>query len=367
MLLLVNFNLWWYRLFYRRQQIHKVYVSFLLKEIEWTIIVNSVHAIYPSTDDSAVRTVSNDLQNSLYVFALANILRRPIIIVGDQNPPPPDSVHKSFSGVYLPLLSDASSCISSPLLLVSRKGCFWPLVEREVDSRDRVGRPFFPVVSGNMEPLLVRFLTQEEEYDRCALLKRYLTVKELTETTFDKKSIPGILCVALYNGYHGSDDIDNSLRVSPTTRVLESPGLTSELQLMDSPIHSPSTKSTPLHQTPSPDSRQSTTRLSHAEGPCLAYRDLFSVVDTSRPCAARNCEYFGRWETEWLCSRCHSKSVRDCGNDNDHLNRTTLSGHSVPQLSLQVNNQFSSGRFIRHFHVNFGSILIGAISKRYCL
>ncbi|XP_046849818.1 ubiquitin thioesterase zranb1-B-like [Xenia sp. Carnegie-2017] len=70
----------------------------------------------------------------IHIFALANILRRPILVIctnfnrGDYNEP---IAGVNLGGIYLPLLSDSVDCIKIPLLIRYHHGHFTELVLTE--------------------------------------------------------------------------------------------------------------------------------------------------------------------------------------------------------------------------------------------
>lgn len=61
----------------------------------------------------------------IHVFALANLLSRPIIVLGD--PFYKDIEENSMAGIYLPLLINPKSCVKSPVVLAYHNHHFAPL------------------------------------------------------------------------------------------------------------------------------------------------------------------------------------------------------------------------------------------------
>ncbi|XP_049863141.1 ubiquitin thioesterase trabid isoform X1 [Schistocerca gregaria] len=125
----------------------------------------------------------------LHVFALAHILRRPIVVYGVK-------YVKSFrgetigfarfEGVYLPLLWDPSFCIRSPIALGYTRGHFSALVPVEQYSPLGAGAgannlradevTFLPLTDRDRKLLPVHFLTQTEVGHEDAILRQWMDV-----------------------------------------------------------------------------------------------------------------------------------------------------------------------------------------------
>lgn len=98
----------------------------------------------------------------IHVFVLAQVLRRPIIIIADQflygfggEPIAPIP----FGGVYLPLECDPSICMKSPLVLAFDSAHFSPLVpsEEKKDSKSNSVKASVPLVGPNYDLLPLQF------------------------------------------------------------------------------------------------------------------------------------------------------------------------------------------------------------------
>ncbi|PSN44204.1 Ubiquitin thioesterase trabid [Blattella germanica] len=118
----------------------------------------------------------------LHVFALAHILRRPIIVYGVKYVKSfrGEAIgYARFEGVYLPLLWEQSFCVRSPLALGYTRGHFSALVPMEPYSRlegggaggannhgpDELQVTFLPLMDRDRKLLPVHFLTQSEWLD----------------------------------------------------------------------------------------------------------------------------------------------------------------------------------------------------------
>lgn len=107
----------------------------------------------------------------LHIFALAHILRRPIVVYGVKYVKSfrgEDIGFARFEGLYLPLLWDQSFCSKSPIALGYTRGHFSALVPVEpytridaacVDAEDVL---FLPLMDCEHKPLPLHFLTHAE-------------------------------------------------------------------------------------------------------------------------------------------------------------------------------------------------------------
>lgn len=107
----------------------------------------------------------------LHVFALAHVLRRPIIVYGVKYVKSFRGEalgYARFEGVYLPLLWEQSFCVRTPLALGYTRGHFSALVPLEPESQhtnldsDNLQITFLPLMDRDRKLLPVHFLTQVE-------------------------------------------------------------------------------------------------------------------------------------------------------------------------------------------------------------
>uniref|UniRef100_A0A0B7B034 ubiquitinyl hydrolase 1 n=1 Tax=Arion vulgaris TaxID=1028688 RepID=A0A0B7B034_9EUPU len=177
----LNFQKRW-----RSQQLNTLHLSEKDSSVDlstaWDDLMNSL-------SDSPSRTVSNDISSrysdSLYIYVLANILRRPIIIVKDNQV---ESVNghnyqnDDIGGVYLPLEWEPIECCKTPVIIGYSLNQYFPLVSEadilNTSQLEKKDPPVFPLVNSDLGGLLIRYLTEDEASKAWELLQCYLLVKE---------------------------------------------------------------------------------------------------------------------------------------------------------------------------------------------
>lgn len=128
-----------------------------------------------SDGEVSSETISDEFPHPLHIFIMANIIRRPIVIVGDER-----EVH---TGLYLPVLSKPEDCTKWPLILAVYDGLFFPLVNKECEvGQKKLAEFAIPLVSYELHPVKVVFLSEAEENEVFTLLQKYLNTTELNLT-----------------------------------------------------------------------------------------------------------------------------------------------------------------------------------------
>ncbi|GFS12433.1 tumor necrosis factor, alpha-induced protein 3 [Elysia marginata] len=144
---------------------------------EWEEVVRSISSLNKA---SIAKSVSSEFLESVHIYVLSNILRRPIIIVTDQDIPSSGcnaEEDSQIAGIYLPLEWIPIKCCKTPLILGYSQGKFCPLLS-EVAVRPNKKDLLFPLVTRDFCSLPVRFLNQLEEHRASELIQRYFIVKE---------------------------------------------------------------------------------------------------------------------------------------------------------------------------------------------
>ncbi|EDW16982.1 ubiquitin thioesterase trabid isoform X1 [Drosophila mojavensis] len=121
----------------------------------------------------------------LHIFALAHILRRPIIVYGVKYVKSfrgEDIGYARFEGVYLPLFWEQNFCTKSPIALGYTRGHFSALVPMEPFSRidgrrdDVEDVTYLPLMDCELKLLPIHFLTQSEVGNEEAMMRQWLDV-----------------------------------------------------------------------------------------------------------------------------------------------------------------------------------------------
>ncbi|XP_067928651.1 ubiquitin thioesterase zranb1-B-like [Watersipora subatra] len=124
----------------------------------------------------------------MHIFALAHILRRPIIVYGVKYVKTfrGESIDLAkFQGVYIPFLWDSSFCWKSPISLGYTRGHFSALVPMETDLDKNIGagampdnkeekRFYLPLIDKDGIPLPLHFLTQSQIKRERDILQEWL-------------------------------------------------------------------------------------------------------------------------------------------------------------------------------------------------
>jgi len=151
----------------------------------WEQVVKSAQ---PHQHDSNLfySTDSVSLSDAIQVFVLANILRRPIVVLCYITPAAPDSSpsrgprDEDIGGIYLPLLWTPADCQRYPLVLANVDGSFIPFVRGDGVSDMPSALDVVPLVTAQLEPLRVWFLNDDEEREVYGLMQRYMNVTEVS-------------------------------------------------------------------------------------------------------------------------------------------------------------------------------------------
>ncbi|XP_042189604.1 tumor necrosis factor alpha-induced protein 3 [Callorhinchus milii] len=119
----------------------------------------------------------------IHIFVLANILRRPIIVIADRvvrsfcNNTSLAPLH--FGGIYLPLHWPAQECYKYPIIIGYDAQHFAPLVaDNDIGPAIRAV-PLVHNEGRRFEDFMIHFLTPEEEKNKEKLLKEYFNLIEI--------------------------------------------------------------------------------------------------------------------------------------------------------------------------------------------
>lgn len=134
---------------------------------------------------------------SIHLYILANILRRPIILLADsraRNLLGESMQENDIGGIYLPLEWNHAECQKNPIVLGYNMNHFAPLIGQENANNDNTNKSYAcPIVTHELQSLKLHFLLPGEESNAIQLLMRYLKIEEVVHT--DKMST--ILCARM--------------------------------------------------------------------------------------------------------------------------------------------------------------------------
>ena len=118
-----------------------------------------------------------------HVFMMANILRRPIIVMAQPSWHDLDGnslQFQNFRGVYLPLKWQPEECCKQPIILGYYQMHFVPLVYTGVmDGEVSATEYALPLINRDHTPMEVHFLCEEEMGKEDELLQRYLILEDI--------------------------------------------------------------------------------------------------------------------------------------------------------------------------------------------
>ena len=236
----------------------------------------------------------------IHVFVLANVLRRPIVIVPESNGLP-------ISGLYLPILWDSSECIHWPIMLVCHGGQFIPLVSRTIQNSSEqkiVAENAIPLVTVQLEVIRMHFLFESEERIAHELLQKFLMVTEINLTRSED------ICMVL------------SARLKQVNFSLHVCNESINLEPSNESFHNFSTAS-----------NEWMTSLEYNPEVC------YSVI----PCLTNGCKMFGIRENGWKCTRCYLLHGPALSSSTESILLPSAPGASIITLN-DIQRRLYSGR-----------------------
>ncbi|XP_041463365.1 tumor necrosis factor alpha-induced protein 3-like [Lytechinus variegatus] len=147
---------------------------------EWKIVVDIAS---PERRIDQTLGLPYECLEEFHIFIMANILRRPIIVVAENMWR--DAAGKSlqpmnFNGIYLPLGWDPKECVPHPILLGYHQMHFSPLLCTSPSPYKKEDKFYcVPLVDHVMKNLPIHFLKPEEEGQETRLLQMYLICEEV--------------------------------------------------------------------------------------------------------------------------------------------------------------------------------------------
>jgi hypothetical protein len=171
-----------------------------------------------STTKSSESHVLNSLEE-IHIFALANTLRRPILVLCDD-------VHRgnydesladvNLGGISLPLLCDSVDCIKSPIVIGYHQGHFTALVTTEDGSitgedmfQQRRSKHVIPLVKYDESPMQLHFLLPDEQQSSDRLLREYL---DCSKVEYSNNEVRGTILVAAIQSQEPEPHLDQMFK-----------------------------------------------------------------------------------------------------------------------------------------------------------
>ncbi|XP_061193602.1 tumor necrosis factor alpha-induced protein 3-like isoform X2 [Saccostrea echinata] len=153
---------------------------------EWENIIKAAEDIPLDTNTA----LSFQSLEGIHLYVLANILKRPIIVLADRSARSVygQSMQKdNIGGIYLPLDWQPSDTCKSPITIAYSMNHFTPLLPQRTvqDGRATDSEYVIPLVYHDFEPIVLRFLLYTEEQLGYDLINGYLDTKNIPMTTAD--------------------------------------------------------------------------------------------------------------------------------------------------------------------------------------
>ncbi len=315
--------------------------------MEWEMLVRAAMDLCQQQPSNKSELPFECLEE-IHIFVLANILRRPIIVLSEavvRNLRGSALGPNNFGGIYLPLLWKPAQCVGYPIVLGFNVGHFVPLLgssssdvtERDHRSEMRLAEHVVPLVTHKLEPVHVHFLLAGEERYVHKLLHDYLKITEVNWTKsegvqlvlaarLDPEKIPDrydlmVDLVQQTEQYFYHNNINRDIRsTDPQASVM----IPAEKTLKDKVI--------------SPVMKKGDKARTHVgDVPAQTYlipgKDLGKhgkdVQTDSRRCITTGCEFYGSSETGWMCSGCLKKHLEEVG----HAEEETYSLQPIPSVT----------------------------------
>lgn len=158
---------------------------------EWSFVKRTAEDLHNPAQPNLLAFESLE---EIHIFVLANILRRPIIVLAE---PVIRSVYgttvapNNCGGIYLPLLLPPDDCVKTPIVLGFESNHLVPFIGTEDYLNQHVmAKDVVPLVNHNLEPLHIHFLSgAQEEQQAATLLMNYLNLIEVSCTTLDSTQL----------------------------------------------------------------------------------------------------------------------------------------------------------------------------------
>lgn len=144
-------------------------------DLEWESVVNLASA---EISQCSSRLPLRSLEN-IHVFALANMLKRTIIVIADKWHYFNGEAYtpEKFGGIYLPILNDSENCKKLPIIIGYSHNHF-----NAMATCTGQGDMLFPLIDCDDGPLPIHYCSPMGEKEKVQLLKKYLNLRTVKKS-----------------------------------------------------------------------------------------------------------------------------------------------------------------------------------------
>lgn len=185
-------------------------------ELEWDVVLGLSSPLPRKQEDNGSNSTDQIYESleAIHVFALAHVLKRPVVVVSDtilRNAKGEELSPVAFGGIYLPLECPPSQCHRSPLVLCYDSAHFSPLVLMRTETNNK---QIIPIIDVNRNLLPVHFAVDPgESFDWSKL-----ETNSNTQTTTDMSQIDKLALISQYMDIIRLDVRRGSIRSSRRVR-----------------------------------------------------------------------------------------------------------------------------------------------------
>ncbi|XP_076466520.1 uncharacterized protein LOC143297876 [Babylonia areolata] len=283
---------------------------------EWTELTRCL-----DPDQGSSRATPHRFLEAIHVYTLANILRRPIVVVTDPTLRTFSGMSlqdNDMGGIYLPLEWPWEDTWQTPVILAYTHCHFSPLVAIPGPGRvSASGVSLVPLVNRHLQQLPVRFLLQGEGPLVGELLRRYLKVQETVMQV--NGQVQNILCAELKSRTLPEELslVSDYFRLCQTRFSHAASGFLHEASRR---METEKWQGMRTSEYSLADPTLSFGRESQVQIPSPSFTPRLSLREQSggaqhgqdRKCVVPTCRFFGDPELRGMCSRCfQSYSIKE--------------------------------------------------------
>lgn len=160
-------------------------------QLEWDVVLGLSSPLPRKQEDNGSNSTDQIYESleAIHVFALAHVLKRPIVVVSDtilRNAKGEELSPVAFGGIYLPLECPPSQCHRSPLVLCYDSAHFSPLVLMRSETNNK---QIIPIIDVNRNLLPVHFAVDPGENFDWSTLDGKATAQSSDMSQIDKLAL----------------------------------------------------------------------------------------------------------------------------------------------------------------------------------